>query len=57
MGTIEETRKLVHDFLAPELRGIKARMEGLEGTAKTRFYAVQVQFDVVQVQLQRSKPG
>jgi hypothetical protein len=50
MGTIEETRKLVQDFLAPELREIKARIEALEGTTKTRFDAVQVQFEPVQVQ-------
>jgi len=50
VGTIEETRKLVQDFLPPELREIKARIEALEGTTKTRFDAIQVQFDAVQVQ-------
>jgi hypothetical protein len=43
MGTIGETRKLVQDFLAPELREIKARLEALEAKTKTRFDAVQVQ--------------
>jgi len=50
VGTIEETRKLIQDFLAPELREIKARLDALEGTTKTRFDAIQVQFDAVQVQ-------
>ncbi len=44
MGAVEETRKMVHDFLAPELREIKARLEALEATTKARFDAVQVQF-------------
>jgi hypothetical protein len=44
MGAVEETRKMVQDFLAPELREIKARLEALEATTKLRFDAVQVQF-------------
>ncbi len=30
MGAIEDTRKVLQDFLAPELREIKARLDALE---------------------------
>ena len=30
MGAIEETRKVMQDFLAPELRAISARLDALE---------------------------
>ena len=30
MGAIEDTRKVLQDFLAPELREIKARLDSLE---------------------------
>ncbi len=30
MSVIEDSRKLMQDFLAPELRGISARLDGLE---------------------------
>ncbi len=39
MGAVEETRRMVKDFLAPELREIKARLEALEATTKPRFDA------------------
>ena len=30
MSVIEDTRKLIQDFLAPELRSISARLDALE---------------------------
>ena len=30
MGAIDDTRKVLQDFLAPELREIRARLEALE---------------------------
>ncbi len=30
MGAVEDTRKVIQDFLAPELREIKARLDALE---------------------------
>ena len=44
MGAVDETRKLVQDFLTPELREIKARLDALEQTVKIRFEAVDARF-------------
>ena len=33
MGAIEDTRKVLQDFLAPELREIRARLDALEKQA------------------------
>lgn len=45
MGAVDETRKLVHDFLAPKLREIKVRIEALEETTKSRFEAIAARMD------------
>jgi outer membrane murein-binding lipoprotein Lpp len=45
MGAVEETRKLAQDFLAPELREIKSRIEALESTTGTRFEALDTKMD------------
>ncbi len=37
MGAVEDTRKLAQDFLAPELREVKARIEAFEETTKARL--------------------
>ena len=37
MGTIEDTRKVLQDFLAPELRELKARLDALEKRMDERF--------------------
>jgi BMFP domain-containing protein YqiC len=31
MSVVEDTRKIIQDFLTPELRELKARVESLEG--------------------------
>ena len=41
MGAIDETRKLVQDFLAPELREIKVRLEALEQKTGARFVSLE----------------
>jgi predicted metalloprotease len=41
MGAIEDTRKVLQDFLAPEMREIKARLDALE----KRFDVVDRKFD------------
>jgi tetrahydromethanopterin S-methyltransferase subunit G len=43
MGAIEDTRKVLQDFLAPEMREIKARLDALE----KRFDVVDRKFDGV----------
>jgi tetrahydromethanopterin S-methyltransferase subunit G len=37
MGAIEDTRKALQDFLAPEMREIKARLDALEKRMDERF--------------------
>jgi tetrahydromethanopterin S-methyltransferase subunit G len=44
MGAIEDTRKVVQDFLAPELRELKARLEALEKRMDERFAHVDDEF-------------
>jgi len=39
MSVIEDTRKLLQDFLAPELRELSARVEALEERMNARFDA------------------
>ena len=41
MGTIEDLRKVLQDFLAPELRGISERLESLEKRMEERFAAAE----------------
>jgi len=48
MGAVDETRKLVQDFLAPELREIKVRIEALEETTKSRFEAVSARINALE---------
>jgi hypothetical protein len=40
MGVIEETRQLIQDFLAPELRSIAARLDSIEAKMDERFKGV-----------------
>jgi tetrahydromethanopterin S-methyltransferase subunit G len=37
MGAIEDTRKVLQDFLAPELREIRTRLDSLEKRMDERF--------------------
>jgi tetrahydromethanopterin S-methyltransferase subunit G len=41
MGAIEDTRKVLQDFLAPEIREIKARLDALETRMDDRFDAAE----------------
>jgi tetrahydromethanopterin S-methyltransferase subunit G len=41
MGAIDDTRKVLQDFLAPEIREIKARLDALETRMNERFDAVE----------------
>jgi hypothetical protein len=43
MGAIDDTRKVLQDFLAPEMREIKARLEALEKRMDERFDSVEKQ--------------
>ena len=44
MSVIEDTRKLLQDFLAPELRELSARIDTLEARMDARFSGVEGRF-------------
>jgi tetrahydromethanopterin S-methyltransferase subunit G len=41
MGAIEDTRKVLQDFLAPEMRELKTRIDALEKRMDERFSQVE----------------
>jgi hypothetical protein len=51
MSTEDDVRKAIQDFLAPELRTISARLDGLERVMSARFEAMDVKFGSVDVKL------
>ena len=40
MNTVDEGKKIIQDFLAPELRTISARLDGLEKVMSVKFEAM-----------------
>ena len=48
MSVIEDTRKLLQDFLAPELRELTARMDALEERFEARFKGIDTRFDAAE---------
>jgi hypothetical protein len=50
MSVIEDTCKLLQDFLAPELRELSARVESLEERMNLRFEGMNGRFDAVERQ-------
>jgi hypothetical protein len=48
MSVIEDTRKLLQEFLAPELRELTARLDALEERIETRFKGVDSRFDAAE---------
>jgi len=48
MSVIEDTRKLLQDFLAPELRELSARVDALEERMEARFSAVEKRIDLLE---------
>jgi hypothetical protein len=45
MSVIEDTRKLLQDFLAPELRELSARVDALEERMHARFETLEKRVD------------
>jgi len=45
MSVIEDTRKLLQDFLAPELRELTARVDALEERMNARFESLEERMD------------
>ena len=48
MSVVEDVRTVVQDFLAPELRELKARVEALEKRMNDRFEHVEQRFEQVE---------
>jgi len=48
MSVVEDVRTVVQDFLAPELRELKARVEALEKRMDDRFEHVERSFEHVE---------
>lgn len=51
MSTVEDVRKIIQDFLAPELRTISARLEGLEKVMSVKFESVDVKLGALDERL------
>ena len=47
MSVVDDMRKVLQDFLAPELRTITARLDGIEKVMAARFEAVDAKLDAV----------
>lgn len=48
-SAVEDVRKAIQDFLAPELRTISARLDAIEKIMDVRFDAMDVKFASVEV--------
>ena len=48
MSVIEDTWKLLPDFLAPELRELTARIDALEERFEARFKGIDTRFDAAE---------
>ena len=55
MSTIDEVRKLLQDFIAPELSSIKVRLEAMEKIANARWEAQQSQYATLQTNMELIK--
>ncbi len=51
MSTVEDVRKVLQDFLAPELRTITSRLDALDRVMTVKFEAVDVKFAAMDVKL------
>lgn len=51
MSTVDDVRKIIQDFLAPELRTISARLEGLEKVMNVKFESVDVKLGAMDERL------
>ena len=55
MSVVEDTRKLLQDFLAPELRAIAVRLDALETRMNDRFLLVEQRLTQQDIQRQQDK--
>jgi hypothetical protein len=52
MSAVDDVRKAIQDFLAPELRTISARLDAIEKIMYVKFEAVEVKLDSLSKQIQ-----
>jgi hypothetical protein len=52
MSAVEDVRKAIQDFLAPELRTIGARLDAIEKVMNVKFESVDVKLDALSQQIQ-----
>lgn len=45
MSVVEDSRKILQDFIAPELRAIAARLDALEKRVEDRFLSLEKRMD------------
>lgn len=48
MSMVEDVRKVLQDFLAPELRAVHVRLDAIEENMDTRFDAVRSRFSALE---------
>lgn len=48
MSVIEDVRKVLQDFLAPELRAVHSRLDAIEENMDTRFDAIKSRFSALE---------
>lgn len=48
MGVIEDTRQLIQDFLAPELREIRTRLDAMEEINRVRYENLIQRLELIQ---------
>lgn len=52
MSVVDDVRKVLQDFLAPQLRELSARMESLEKVVEAKFEAQDAKFDSLNKQIE-----
>ena len=55
MSAVEDFRKVLQDFLAPELATIREKIDGIEKVADARFQAAQTQYAAIMTNLELIK--
>ncbi len=45
MGVVEDIRKVIQDLVAPDLKAINARLDGIESTMNAEFDALNTKMD------------
>jgi ABC-type long-subunit fatty acid transport system fused permease/ATPase subunit len=55
MGTVEDIRKVIQDFLAPELRAMTAELTAIRQIMDSRFDAVDTKFKSLSTEIAQVK--